>query len=914
MSANQLKYRLSLSNYFCSGPHFFDEDLQKKPNVRKCAELPYQQTQTAILSLEKDLWDDITNTLCDLDFIQAKACAKMTYDLVKDFNNVLDTIPDNAENILQEKARQARMEKYTRNLISCAKGEINVYELEIPKRISPWSKEKIDTEIERIKANPTRLDKLKDFINYIGEEGANLQKFAGEFCHFATQQACNLNDYGIVSQTAQQKDLIVLKTLFLLNKFSRPVWNPLPVVLKVLKGHSDSVTSVSMTPDGKFALSASRDKTCIFWNLKTGQKLSVLKGHTDKVTSVSLTPDCKYAFTGSFDMTCIIWEIETGEALKTFRGHSGPVLSVALTPDAKYAVSGSLDDTCIIWDIVNGGKLKTLNLNSDIPYYGGATAVCISLKGDYVLSGSRDFPYNIILWESLTGRRLKVFQGHKKEITSLHLDPDGKIAISGSLDKAHILWDLEKGEIVKAIEDYSVGYNEVTPDGKYAISCSGDDCKFLDLEYGHVSQMLQGHSRSFSILSVSADEKHVVSGSDDETCILWDMQTGMLLKTVTGFMGKTSLILTRDGKKAIVYAEYDRKLTIWDLNNGSTYEILTDHSGGIKSACLLPDGIHIISVSLGRFCLINEIDSERTIRSIIHQKGRFDILNVTPDGRYAISNTFDTNCIILDLESGELINTFTGHNEFISFVAIMPDGKCAISGSVYDTSMLWCLGNCKTLKPLGKENDKIESILITPDGKKAVSRSMNQECVVWDLKTGLAEQTLSVHDFENDMIAITADGKNVISISYDGNCVIWNLKSGKILKRFVGHHLFESMVLFSNGIIIGESTGRIITINISKEIFITGPIITTLKYLWDFKDHCFKQPSADCPQCGCRFSPPAFVVTTIENITTKADLRSDQSPCLELPDEAWEDPGLLGNCPHCGAALKFNPFIAGGDN
>jgi len=36
------------------------------------------------------LWDEVTDTLCNLDFIQLKACAKMTYDLVKDFNDVLE--------------------------------------------------------------------------------------------------------------------------------------------------------------------------------------------------------------------------------------------------------------------------------------------------------------------------------------------------------------------------------------------------------------------------------------------------------------------------------------------------------------------------------------------------------------------------------------------------------------------------------------------------------------------------------------------------------------------------------------------------------------------------------------------------------------------------------------------------------
>ena len=130
-------YNTNLSDYFKAQILFFDGDNQKKPNIRKCIEQPFQQTKA-------ELWDEVTDTLCNLDFIQAKAVAKMTYDLVKDFNDVLEVIPDNAENIRQEKARQARMDKYTRDLIACAKGEITGFELEIPESITPWTKEKID--------------------------------------------------------------------------------------------------------------------------------------------------------------------------------------------------------------------------------------------------------------------------------------------------------------------------------------------------------------------------------------------------------------------------------------------------------------------------------------------------------------------------------------------------------------------------------------------------------------------------------------------------------------------------------------------------------------------------------------------------------------------------------------------------
>ena len=30
---------------------------------------------------------------------------------------------------------------------------------------------------------------------------------------------------------------------------------------------------------------------------------------------------------------------------------------------------------------------------------------------------------------------------------------------------------------------------------------------------------------------------------------------------------------------------------------------------------------------------------------------------------------------------------------------------------------------------------------------------------------------------------------------------------------------------------------------------------------------------------------------------------------LWLPDSAFADPRLLAPCPHCGGALKFNPFV-----
>jgi len=44
--------------------------------------------------------------------------------------------------------------------------------------------------------------------------------------------------------------------------------------LQILTGHTDSITVISITPDGQRAITGSSDKTCVLWDLGTGKKLA----------------------------------------------------------------------------------------------------------------------------------------------------------------------------------------------------------------------------------------------------------------------------------------------------------------------------------------------------------------------------------------------------------------------------------------------------------------------------------------------------------------------------------------------------------------------------------------------------------------------------------------------------------------
>ena len=51
------------------------------------------------------------------------------------------------------------------------------------------------------------------------------------------------------------------------------------------------------------------------------------------------------------------------------------------------------------------------------------------------------------------------------------------------------------------------------------------------------------------------------------------------------------------------------------------------------------------------------------------------------------------------------------------------------------------------------------------------------------------------------------------------------------------------------------------------------------------------------------------LLDVMSGMTRNAHLADDQSPCLDLPAEAWDELGPRSVCPRCRQPLKFNPFV-----
>jgi hypothetical protein len=208
--------------------------------------------------------------------------------------------------------------------------------------------------------------------------------------------------------------------------------------LLTLQGHTDQVSSVAYSPEGRRLASASADGTVKVQDASTGQHLLTLQGHRDSLFSVAFSPDGRRLASASEDRTVKVWDASTGQHLLTLQGHTAPVSSVAFSPDGRRIASASDDRTVKVWDAQTGQQLLTLQGHTDF-----VRSVAFSPDGRRIASGSLD--NTVKVWDASSGHIPLTLQGHMSQVISVAFSPDGKRIVSRDQSGKVLSWDAASG-------------------------------------------------------------------------------------------------------------------------------------------------------------------------------------------------------------------------------------------------------------------------------------------------------------------------------------------------------------------------------------------------------------------------------------------------------------------------------------
>jgi WD40 repeat protein len=137
------------------------------------------------------------------------------------------------------------------------------------------------------------------------------------------------------------------------------LWDASGKPTQVLTGHMSVVEDCAVSPDGKQILSSTGNVgQLIFWDARTGEMLRDLPtahgiDFDMEIDCVAYSPDGKWAVSGSKDRTIKFWDPKTFNLLHTIGGNAGRIETMCFSPDGKSLATGSggTDSAIALWDL-----------------------------------------------------------------------------------------------------------------------------------------------------------------------------------------------------------------------------------------------------------------------------------------------------------------------------------------------------------------------------------------------------------------------------------------------------------------------------------------------------------------------------------------------------------------------------------
>ncbi|CAK7236341.1 hypothetical protein SCUCBS95973_009575 [Sporothrix curviconia] len=321
--------------------------------------------------------------------------------------------------------------------------------------------------------------------------------------------------------------------------------------------------------------------------------------------------------------------------------------------------------------------------------------------------------------------------GHSDSIYCLQFD-EQKI-ITGSRDKTIRIWDM-KTLACRLV----IGPPEVVRDSKLLYDDEGQPTHYITTAYHTRSSNSMPAAVSFpmhhsaSILCLQYDDRILVTGSSDSSCIVYSVKSGY--RPIRRLLHHSAAVLDLCfDDRYIITCSKDVTICVWDRETGAMLKQLRGHSGPVNA--------------------------------------------VQMRGNTIVSCSGDFRVKLWNIETGKAIREFTGHTKGLACSQFSEDGRFVASAGNDRVIRIWDANTGECVREMKAHESLVRSLHIDSVSGRLVSASYDRDIKVFDMETG--QQLLDFPQWHQSwVLSAKSDYRRIISTGQDPKILVMDFGAG----------------------------------------------------------------------------------------------------------------------------------------
>jgi WD40 repeat protein len=453
-------------------------------------------------------------------------------------------------------------------------------------------------------------------------------------------------------------------------------------------------------------------------------------------------------------------------------------------------------------------------------HYAPLTAVCYSIDGRFIATGSED--KTVKLWRRTDGKEIRTFQGNISAISAIEINRQVTDILSVSDNGTLTIWDINTGKMVNQIRLAEDRFTCASfhPDGTKVITGSRksfislwdiltgtkiSDIKAVpaELNYDKGYEYPETGSIAYSI-----DGKYILAGVADYTAILWDASTG---KEIRKFKKENAwctscinpAVITPDNRYIILSGSDSIK--VFETETGKVVKVLYGQGGTAENLCLSADNRYLAAIEYGVAELWDMKSWKQVLKKGSYSDRKVMAVALSPDGQELIAGNEKRTADVIGTAKGDLILTLKGYlnqvderiltDSYMYWAALVneaklsPDGKYIAVGRTGNNAKIIDFKTGKVFKTLKGHKSMVISLSFSSDGKYLATGGLDGKVIIWEIESGTPVRTFSFADEKEAIYSLdfSHNGKMLAAAIWGGLVIIWNLQTGDRLRAISPH-------------------------------------------------------------------------------------------------------------------------------